>query len=161
VSRDLVLLVLSFRTHLSRQRRRTVSLRESNDFRSLSALGSVVGEMTFALTTHITSYNSSPAFFWPGPASTQLNPSPGPRQLNSAQLHSMPRQRPAQRVAQISSSAAQLNSASQASARASRCRRHLQLKMRLAVSFYYLVTIMCRFKVLCLLSPQTWVGVRT
>ena len=37
--------------------------------------------------------------------------------------------------------------------RASHCKRHLPLKMHREVIFYYLVTTVCRFKVLCLLTP--------
>jgi len=64
--------------------------------------------------------------------------------------------------AQLNSNTAQLQSASEASAPsrpASRCQHHLPMKERLAVSFYYLVTMICRFKVLCLLSRQTRRGV--
>ena len=58
---------------------------------------------------------------------------------------------------QLNSTPAQRNSQRERSERAaSRCQRHLPLKMHLGVSFYYLVITMCRFKVRCLLSPLSF-----
>ena len=68
--------------------------------------------------------------------------------VNSIQLNST------SRSAQLSTT----QSASEASARASHCEQHLLTKVRLAVSFYYLVTMMCRFKVLSLLTPRRLTG---
>ena len=88
--------------------------------------------------------NSTPAqhFFFAAPASTQ-------RQLHSNATRHQGR---------VSST--QLSSArAKRAPRASYCEQHLLTKMRLAVSFYYLVTMMCRFKVLCLLTRQTTTGI--
>jgi hypothetical protein len=76
-------------------------------------------------------------------------------QICSPPTFCLDRATPTQSHAQLNSSAAQLQSASEASApRASRRQRHLPLKMHLTVIFYYLVTTMCRFEACCLLTRQ-------
>ena len=78
----------------------------------------------------------------PGPAATQHNSTQRP--ASSAQLK---RERSERAARQINTSASTVSTSAPAE-NASRCR-----------DFYYLVTMMCRFKVLCLLTSQSFDGV--
>jgi len=85
--------------------------------------------------------NSTPTFVFLARA--------GPTQLNANSTQLKARAKRARAPTQLAATQRQRP-------RASHCKRHLPLKMHRELICYYLVTTVCRFKVLCLLTPQAF-----